>query len=43
MASVLFPMPLTLPMVLIAVVGVFLAGFVDGVAGAAASSPYPPI
>lgn len=33
MASVLFPMPLTLPMVLIAVVGVFLAGFVDGVAG----------
>jgi uncharacterized membrane protein YfcA len=26
-------MPLTLPMVLIAVVGVFLAGFVDGVAG----------
>lgn len=33
MVSVLFPMPLTLPMVLIAVAGVFLAGFVDGVAG----------
>lgn len=33
MAAMLFPMPLTLRMVLIVVIGVFLASFVDGVAG----------
>lgn len=33
MHDILFPMDLTLPMVLIALVGVFLAAFVDGVAG----------
>ena len=33
MQALLFPMELSLRMVLIAVVGVFLAGFVDGIAG----------
>lgn len=33
MRALLFPMELTLPMVLIAIAGVFLASFVDGIAG----------
>lgn len=41
MLSALFPMQLTLPMVLIAVVGVFLAGFVDGVAGGGGTISIP--